>query len=113
LSNEKDPADADKDYVKYLVANPVLAKQALQNRTPIPGLTKKRQKSIYDALELEINDIDAADKALARPLQREHKKTQQLKKKKPRHWKTSARCAKPMRCNKKAATPQTLNASNH
>jgi isocitrate dehydrogenase len=42
---EKEIEDANKDYVKYLVANPVLAKQALQNRTPIPGLTKKRQSN--------------------------------------------------------------------
>jgi hypothetical protein len=62
LANEKEVTDADKDYVKYLVADPVLGKQALQNRTPIPGLTKKRQKSLYDALQLEINAIEAAEK---------------------------------------------------
>jgi hypothetical protein len=62
LANEKAPEDADKDYVKYLVSNPVMGKQALQNRTPIPGLTKKRQKSLYDALQLEINKIEAAEK---------------------------------------------------
>ena len=62
LANEKEPEEADKDYVKYLVSNPVLGKQALQNRTPIPGLTKKRQKSLYDALQLEINAIEAAEK---------------------------------------------------
>ena len=66
LANEKEPTDADKDYVKYLVANPVLGKQALQNRTPIPGLTKKRQKSLYDALQLEINKIEAEDKAFGK-----------------------------------------------
>ena len=63
LSNEKEPQDAERDYIKYLVANPALAKQALQNRTPVPGLTKKRQNSLYDALQLEITRIEAEDRA--------------------------------------------------
>jgi hypothetical protein len=63
LANEKDPADAAQDYVKYLLANPVLAKQVLQKRIPLPGLTKKQQSLIYGGLELQIADIDAKDKA--------------------------------------------------
>jgi hypothetical protein len=78
LSNEKEATDADKDYVKYLVANPVLGKQALQNRTPIPGLTKKRQKSLYDALQLEINKIEAAERATGAAVTERTQKTQQV-----------------------------------
>jgi phage shock protein A len=63
LANEKDPADAAQDYVQYLLANPVLAKQVLQKRIPLPGLTKKQQNLIYGGLELQIADIDAKDKA--------------------------------------------------
>jgi phage shock protein A len=63
LANEKDPADAAQDYVKYLLADPVLAKQVLQKRIPLPGLTKKQQNLIYGGLELQIADIDAKDKA--------------------------------------------------
>jgi hypothetical protein len=78
LSNEKEATDADKDYVKYLVANPVLGKQALQNRTPIPGLTKKRQKSLYDALQLEINAIEAAERATGAAVTERTQKTQRV-----------------------------------
>jgi hypothetical protein len=63
LANEKDPADAAQDYVQYLLADPVLAKQVLQKRIPLPGLTKKQQNLIYGGLELQIADIDAKDKA--------------------------------------------------
>lgn len=63
LANEKDPADAAQDYVQYLLANPVLAKQVLEKRIPLPGLTKKQQNLIYGGLELQIADIDAKDKA--------------------------------------------------
>jgi hypothetical protein len=63
LANEKDPTDAAQDYVQYLLADPVLAKQVLQKRIPLPGLTKKQQNLIYGGLELQIADIDAKDKA--------------------------------------------------
>jgi phage shock protein A len=78
LADEKEIEDANKDYVKYLVANPVLAKQALQNRTPIPGLTKKRQSNIYDALQLEINKIEAAERATGAAVTERTQKTQRV-----------------------------------
>lgn len=78
LANEKEPKDADKDYVKYLIADPVLAKQALQNRTPIPGLTKKRQSNLYDALQLEINKIESEEKATGAAVTERTQETQKV-----------------------------------
>lgn len=78
LANEKEPSDADKDYVKYLIADPVLAKQALQNRTPIPGLTKKRQSNLYDALQLEINRIESEEKATGAAVTKRTQETQKV-----------------------------------
>ena len=63
FSNQKEPADAAQDYVQYFLANPVLAKQMLQNRTPLPGLNKKQQNLIYGGLELQIADIEAKERA--------------------------------------------------
>ena len=63
FSNQKEPADAAQDYVQYFLANPAMAKQMLQNRTPLPGLNKKQQNLIYGGLELQIADIEAKEQA--------------------------------------------------
>ena len=47
-----------KDRLDYLMQNPEMAKQLLANRTPLPGVDEKEQKTIYSALGLQLKQFD-------------------------------------------------------
>jgi hypothetical protein len=61
-----------KDRLDYLMQNPEMAKQLLANRTPLPGVDEKEQKTIYSAL---VGQLKAYDKQQA---EQERQKAAQL-----------------------------------
>ena len=55
-----------KDYVDYLMQNPTMAAQTLQQRPALPGLDNQAQKAVFDGLRLNLRDREKAAQAEAK-----------------------------------------------
>jgi hypothetical protein len=52
-----------KDYVDYLMQDPTMAAQTLQQRPVLPGLDNQAQKAVFDGLRLNLRDREKAAQA--------------------------------------------------
>jgi hypothetical protein len=52
-----------KDYVDYLMQDPTMAAQTLQQRPALPGLDNQAQKAVFDGLRLNLRDREKAAQA--------------------------------------------------
>jgi len=52
-----------KDYVDYLMQDPTMAAQTLQQRPVLPGLDNEAQKAVFDGLRLNLRDREKAAQA--------------------------------------------------
>lgn len=52
-----------KDYVDYLMQDPTMAVQTLQQRPALPGLDNEAQKAVFDGLRLNLRDREKAAQA--------------------------------------------------
>lgn len=52
-----------KDYVDYLMQDPTMAAQTLQQRPALPGLDNEAQKAVFDGLRLNLRDREKAAQA--------------------------------------------------
>jgi hypothetical protein len=66
LAKQQAPEQGVNGYVDYLMTNPVMAQTLAENRTPIPGLTKKEQSLVYSGLELQLKQLDKQRQAQGR-----------------------------------------------
>jgi hypothetical protein len=46
------------DRLDYLMYDPEMARQVVDNRVPVPGMDRKEQKMLYDNMQLYINQFD-------------------------------------------------------
>jgi hypothetical protein len=66
LAKQQAPEQGINGYVDYLMTNPVMAQTLAENRTPLPGLTKKEQSLIYGGLDLQLKELDKQRQAQGR-----------------------------------------------
>jgi len=66
LAKQQAPERGVSGYVDYLITNPVMAQTLAENRTPLPGLTKKEQSLVYSGLELQLKQLDKQRQAQGR-----------------------------------------------
>jgi hypothetical protein len=66
LAKQQAPERGVNGYVDYLITNPVMAQTLAENRTPLPGLTKKEQSLVYGGLELQLKELDKQRQAQGR-----------------------------------------------
>ena len=66
LAKQQAPEQGVNGYVDYLMTNPVMAQTLTENRTPLPGLTKKEQSLVYSGLALQLKELDKQRQAQGR-----------------------------------------------
>ena len=66
LAKQQAPERGVNGYVDYLITNPVMAQTLAENRTPLPGLTKKEQSLVYGGLELQLKELNKQRQAQGR-----------------------------------------------
>ena len=57
LAKQQAPERGVNGYVDYLMTDPLMAQTLAENRTPLPGLTKREQSLVYGGLDLQLKEV--------------------------------------------------------